>query len=110
MQSALSGGEHFPLLAALLILDFGRFSSPQVPDRFVVFQNVFHLIRQVGIDLRQSLGQILVNRAFGNPELFGDCPNRVLRFHDAAAYFNGSLFDVIVHVPASLLEIVWYII
>lgn len=76
----------------------------------MILKDMFHLIRQVGIDLGQPLGQILVYRALGNPELFGDCSNRMLRFHDAAAYFNGSLFDVIVHVPASLLEIVWYII
>lgn len=76
----------------------------------MILKNMLHLIRQVGIDLGQPFGQILVYRAFGNTELFGDCPNRMLRFHDASAYFNGSLFDVIVHVPASLLEIVWYII
>lgn len=101
--------DNFPFLrAGLLVFDLCSFPSPQMTDRLVVLENVLHLVRQVGVDFRQTLGQILMNRTFGNAELFSDRTHRMFGFNDAATYFNGSFFDVIMHVPASLLEIVWY--
>ncbi|MNT94435.1 hypothetical protein D3C72_2361290 [compost metagenome] len=79
-----------------------------MPNRLVVLQNMLHLVSQIRVDLRKPFGQVLMHRALGHAKFLGDRSYCMPRLHDAAAYLNGTFLDVIMHAPASQLEIVWY--
>lgn len=95
---------------SFFVLNFRRFSSPQMADGFMVFENVLHLIGKIRVDFRQPFGQIFMHRALGDTKFLGNRTDRIPCFHDTATDFDGPFLDVIVHAPASLLWIVWYII
>ena len=57
---------------------------------------------QVGVDLRESLGDILVDCALGDPEDPGRLPHRVLGPEDVVRDIEDSLPDVVLHPPPPL--------
>lgn len=84
-------------LCALFILYARRFSTSQVADGLMVFEDFFYVICKIRINFRQPLGEVFMHRAFGNPEFFCDHADCFSCLHDIPSYLDGSLFDVIVH-------------
>ena len=86
------------------ILPFpGGQAAPDVPLGFVGVQDDLHLFVQGLVVLGQALGEVLVDRGFGDPKFFRRCPDGGPVFDHVHSQLAGSLSDVIRHTRPSLL-------
>ena len=69
-------------------------SSPDMPFRLIDLQDLPGLTGQQRIDPSQSLGHILMYRAFTDTEFLGGFPHGGVVLDDLVSHFHGPFFDL----------------
>src|SRR5699024_11609086 len=79
------------------IFTFGRCTSPNMPDRFMISQHFFYFFGKLRINLWSTFCQIFMNRALRNTKFFSYQADCLSSFHYIIPYPDSPLFDVIMH-------------
>lgn len=86
----------------------GGLSSPDMPFCFVPIQDLFYLPGIPGINVRQSIGNVLMDGTFTYPKQPGYLSHCRTGFQNMVTNFHHSLFYIILHLAAPLLSFLSY--
>ena len=82
-------------VGSVRIFFFGSKSSPDMAFRLIYIKHMSGLLRQGGINLHQSVCDILMYRALGHAECLGGLTHRGIGFDDIVGNVDCPLLDVI---------------
>ena len=77
------------------ILFLGSQPPADMPLRFIYIQNLSRLLRKTGIDLDQSVSNILMYRRFADSKRLRRLPDRGVAVNDIIGDADGTLLNII---------------